>query len=114
MTLRAKEVSMTAFRFGFMILDAMLIACSGQAALVLQIGQNYTAAATPIALPDAGLAVSTNHVVQFIDGRYSVFSKSSGALLQTMMAGSFWTNAGVTMPSGVFAASPRVLFDLDS
>ena len=105
---------MTAFRFGFMILDAMLIACSGQAALVLQIGQNYTAAATPIALPDAGLAVSTNHVVQFIDGRYSVFSKSSGALLQTMMAGSFWTNAGVTMPSGVFAATPRVLFDLDS
>ena len=114
MTIRTKIVGMTALRLEVAFLNAVLFACSSHAALVLQIGQNFTAAATLLALPDAGLAVSTNHVVQFIDGRYSVFSKSTGALLQTMTGRSFWTNAGVTMPSGVFASTPRVLFDLDS
>jgi len=95
-------------------LSTFLVACAGQSALVLQIGQNYAGAATALPLPDGGLAVSTNHVVQLIDGRFSVFSKSAGTLLKTMTAGAFWTNAGVAMPPGVFGASPRVLFDLDS
>jgi hypothetical protein len=92
----------------------VLLACSGQAGVVLQIGQNYSAGSTPLALPDAGLAVSTNHIVQFINGRFSVLSKSTGVLLQSITARSFWTNAGVTMPAGVFPATPRVLFDWET
>jgi len=105
---------MSRARFKALVLNATLLACSGQAALMLQIGQNYSGSVTTLPLPNAGFAVSTNHVVQFIDGRYSVFGKATGALLQAMTAGAFWTNAGVTMPTGVFASTPRVVYDFDS
>src|SRR5215471_11317164 len=105
---------MTALRLQLHILSAVLLARMGHAALVPQLGQNYSGATTLLPLSDAGLAVSSNHIVQFIDGRYSVYGKSTGALLQTMTAGSFWTNAGVTMPSGDFGATPRIVFDWDS
>jgi len=83
-------------------------------AVVLGIGQNFTAAtygpdsgATP---PDAGIAVSSNHVVHFINGRFSVFSKTNSSALQTMSDLTFWGNAGVSFPSG-FVSDPRVFYD---
>src|ERR1051326_142604 len=83
--------------------------------LVLQIGQNFTAStfridsdATP---PDAALAVSSNHVVEFINGRYSVYCKTNADLLQSMTDLSFWTNAGVIFDPDLEVSDPRLIFD---
>src|SRR2546423_14663001 len=71
-----------------------------RAAVVLGIGQNFPAATFGIdsveTPPDAGIAVSSNHVVHFINGRFSVFSKTNSSALQTMPDLTFWENAGVS------------------
>src|SRR5206468_4931984 len=50
----------------------------GRAAVVLQIGNNFIAATYGIDStaqpPDAALAVGTNHLVELINGRFSVFT----------------------------------------
>lgn len=85
------------------------------ASIAVQIGQNFTAStlgvdsdSTP---PDAGLAVGTNHVVQFINGRYSVFNKTNAAKVQTMTDSTFWANAGITLSANLNVTDPRILFD---
>lgn len=62
--------------------------------------------------PDTDGAVGINHFVEMINGRFSVYSKSDGALVQTSSLDAFWTNAGVTPQD--FAFDPRVIFDHDS
>src|SRR2546429_1415515 len=86
-----------------------------RANLVLKIGKNFTASIFGVdseALPpDAALAVSSNHVVEFLNGRYSAFNKTNLVLLQSMADLSFWTNAGVTFSSGLDVSDPRLIFD---
>jgi hypothetical protein len=84
-----------------------------RANLILQIGQNFTASmygpdsdALP---PDAALAVSSNHVVEFINGRYSVFSKTNAALLQSTNDMTFWTNAGLSVGPDISVSDPRLV-----
>lgn len=82
-------------------------------ATTLTIGQNFTSSTvfdsgrTP---PDTMGAVGEEQIVELINGRYSVYRKSDGVLLQTSSLNNFWTNAGVT-PTGRFAFDPRVLYD---
>jgi len=82
-------------------------------AATLVIGQNFTSSTffdsgrNP---PDTMGAVGEEHIVELINGRYSVYRKSNGLQVQTTSLNNFWTNAGVT-PTGRFAFDPRVLYD---
>jgi hypothetical protein len=86
-----------------------------KANVILQIGRNFTASmygpdsdALP---PDAALAVSSNHVVELINGRFSVFSKTNAALLQSTNDMAFWTNAGLSFGPDISVSDPRLIFD---
>jgi len=61
--------------------------------------------------PDTEGAVGLDHYVELINGRFSVYDKSSGARVQTSTLDQFWTAAGVTTTSSF---DPRVIFDHDS
>ena len=101
----------------FVILALLLFASAAPAAYVLQLGKNATTATAGIdsfyTPPDAGLGVSTNHVVEIINGRFSVFNKSL-TRLQTFTDSGFWSSAGITVPSGWGFSDPRILFDTAS
>ena len=70
-----------------------------QAGVQVQLGQNFTASTlfvdSSAVPPDSDGAVGPNHFVEFINGRFSVYNKSSGTKLQTMTDSAFWTNAGI-------------------
>jgi len=58
--------------------------------------------------PDTMGAVGTSQYVQLINGSFSVYSKTTGALLAPRVTDStFWTNNG----GGATGGDPRVLFD---
>ena len=98
-----------------LLLSLLLAALPAKASLILQIGQNFTASTYGIDSdaypPDAALAASSNYVVEFINGRFSVFNKTNSTPLQTMSDLSFWINAGVTFEPGVCVSDPRLFFD---
>jgi hypothetical protein len=54
-------------------------------------------------------AVGPKHIVELINGRYTVYRKSDGVLLQTSSLNQFWTNAGVSFRKSTF--DPRILYD---
>jgi len=95
-----------------------MLAGSTDAALVLQMGHKALGATYPTdssALPpDASLGVSTNHIVELINGRFTVFRRPTLGRLETMTDLAFWQNAGITFPSGVLPTDPRVVFDTAS
>ncbi len=82
-------------------------------AAYLSIGQNFTSSTffdsgrNP---PDTMGSVGPDHIVELINGRYSVYRKSDGLQLKTSSLNDFWTNTGIT-PTGRFAFDPRVLYD---
>lgn len=87
-----------------------------RATLVVQITQSYTASSfgvdTQAVLPDAAIAVGPSHVVEFINGRYSVYDKANEHRLQTMTDLSFWSQAGVKVTSPYDVTDPRLFFDV--
>jgi hypothetical protein len=59
-------------------------------------------------------AVGPNHIMVLLNGRASVYNKSTGTLVGSGKSlNQFWTDAGAT-PSGSFAFDPRVVYDKDS
>ena len=78
-------------------------------------GQNFTAATfgidATLVPPDSNGAIGPQHFVELINGRFSVFDKSSGTRVQTSSDTSFWNNAGVSFAGGVFVSDPRVIYD---
>jgi hypothetical protein len=64
--------------------------------------------------PDTMGAVGPDHIMVLINGRASVYNKSTGSLVGSGKSlNQFWTDAGTT-PSGSFAFDPRVIYDKDS
>src|SRR5258708_8335989 len=88
---------------------------SAFATIAVQIGQNFTASTqgtdSTASPPDAGLAVGTNHVAQFINGRYSVFNKTNATKVQTMTDRTFWANAGIALTANIGMTDPRIIYD---
>lgn len=86
-----------------------------RAELMLRPGLNFTSATlfadSNLVPPDPDGAVGPNHFVQFINGRFSVFDKHSGAMTKTMTDLAFWTNAGVALPENALVSDPRILYD---
>src|SRR5579863_7430813 len=73
------------------------------AAAGLQIGQNFTGStfgpdsnASPA---DGNGAAGPQHFVEFINGRFSVYDKTTGSRVLTMTDLDFWSAAGVPIPS---------------
>jgi len=59
--------------------------------------------------PDTMGAVSDSHIVELINGRYAVYSKDTGAEIESSSQNQFWTDAGVNFTN--FTFDPRVLYD---
>ncbi|MGC8666788.1 MAG: hypothetical protein ACP5VE_01555 [Chthonomonadales bacterium] len=77
------------------------------------IGANFTGSSVGISgyiPPDTMGAIGPNAFVEFINGRYRVYSRS-GAVLASTTLNAFWTNAGVSSSSSF---DPRVLYDAGS
>jgi uncharacterized repeat protein (TIGR01451 family) len=79
----------------------------------IAVGLNFTGSTFQIDSgfipPDTMGAVGPNHIVELINGRYSVYRKSDGTRIQTSSLDEFWRAAGVSF-SG-FTFDPRILYD---
>ncbi len=85
---------------------------SPAAALEVEIGLDFTATdlfQSGFIPPDSQLAVGEDHLVELVNGRYAVYRKTDGALLESDSLDGFWIDAGV-LPE-LFAFDPRVLYD---
>src|SRR6266576_4074780 len=78
-----------------------LSASRAPAAVVVRIGQNFPGSTfgtdTFVEPADGDGAAGPNHFVELINGRYSVYDKSSGSRVQTKTEFGFWTNSGITL-----------------
>jgi len=95
------------------LLALLVVAPSLAVAQGGRIGLSFTAASysdSGFIPPDTMGAVGPDYIVELINGRYNVYDKSSGSLLDTKPLNGFWTAAGAT-PGGAFAFDPRVLYD---
>jgi hypothetical protein len=85
-------------------------------ALSVEVGTSFTGkvAATPGgAPPDTMGAVGEDHVVELLNGGFSVYAKQDGTLLERSASlNAFWESTGVTPIGGTF--DPRVLYDSSS
>lgn len=90
----------------------------GESQPAVSIGQNFTASSLKVdssaVPPDSNGAAGTAHFVEFINGRFSVFNKADGVRVKTMTDVSFWTQAGLTIPSGWDVTDPRIIYDPSS
>jgi hypothetical protein len=105
-------------RLGAWSLLVLLLRLQSPAAVVVQIGHNFTGARFGVEAfgepSDAAIAVGTSQVVEFVNGRYSVYHKATGGRTATMSDRDFWTSAGVVLSSRVGVSDPRIVFDPDS
>ncbi len=102
--------------FATQLLLAASITSRAQLTSTFQVGQSFTAStygidssATP---PDSDGTVGPSDYVEFINGRYAVFSKSDGTERLTITDTAFWNQAGITIPNGWEVTDPRIIFDI--
>jgi hypothetical protein len=100
------------------ILTGFLVALRLQAAVQVEIGQNFAASSLGVdsdAVPaDTTGAVGPSHFVEFLNGRYAVFDKTNGKMLQSLSSVEFWKAAGISIASTLDVTDPRMIFDTDS
>ncbi|NEP86877.1 MAG: hypothetical protein F6K18_08540 [Okeania sp. SIO2C2] len=106
------------FRSTAIVTTAVLgISIHAEAAnLTVNVGLNFTGSTLGIDSgfipPDTMGGVGNDHIVELINGRYSVYDKTTGTRVQTSTLDTFWTDAGVTFRE--FTFDPRVLYDQNS
>ncbi|EDX83580.1 hypothetical protein S7335_760 [Synechococcus sp. PCC 7335] len=85
---------------------------NAEAPLLPTIGLNFTSSTlfvnSNFIPPDTMGAVGPKHIVELINGRYTVYDKDDGTQLQTDSLRQFWRDSGI-LRSDVF--DPRVLYD---
>jgi hypothetical protein len=88
---------------------------SAQPAVVTSIGQNFTgstfgvdSAATPA---DCNGAIGPQHFVEFINGSFAVYNKTTGQNVKRVTDVHFWSTAGVTISSDDIVTDPRIIYD---
>jgi hypothetical protein len=82
----------------------------------LTIGPNFTGSTlfdSGSIPPDTMGGVGPDHIVELINGRYSVYRKQDGVRVQTSTLDQFWIDAGVSFQV-FFTFDPRILYDLVS
>ena len=63
--------------------------------------------------PDTMGAVGPNHIVEFINGNFEVFDKTTGASLETRSLLNFWTaKVGTPAPNNNNIFDPKIIFDI--
>lgn len=81
-------------------------------AQLVSIGQNFTGSSfsnSGFIPPDTMIAVGPTSFVEILNGRYAVYDKGSGSVIQTNTLNQFWSNAG---PAPIkYAFDPRVVYD---
>jgi hypothetical protein len=86
-----------------------------QAAVQVAVGQNFTGSSygadSPYNPPDCNGVAGPDHFVELINGRFKVYSKTDGSVLQSMTSGDFWTSSGLTFDPGVIDSDPRIVYD---
>jgi hypothetical protein len=84
--------------------------------LAIDIGVNFTGSTndvdSPYIPPDTMADVGPNHIVELLNGTYSVYDKADGNELFGSSLDAFWVAAGASLNSDTF--DPRVLYDADS
>ncbi|XWK91142.1 MAG: hypothetical protein U7127_14155 [Phormidium sp.] len=78
----------------------------------LSIGLNFTGSSSfnsGFIPPDTMGAVGPNHIVEMINGRYAIYSKTNGSLIQGTSLDQFWLNAGIAPRS--YSFDPRIVYD---
>ncbi len=90
--------------------------CAGApAAPVTSIGLNFTASTynvNDVALPpDSNGAIGPNHFVEFINGSFTVYSKTNGEAVKRVTDLHFWSNAGVVISPDDVTTDPRIIYD---
>ncbi len=100
-----------------LVLLACLVAFGwrGRAAVPAFIGQNFTGSVYGTDSlsfpPDSNGAVGPDHFVEFINGRFSAYSKTNGSRVLTQTDLAFWNAAGITLPTGYDLTDPRIVYD---
>ncbi len=100
-------------------LAVALLCAAPAAALDLRIDATYTGSTsaesvgTTIPVPDADAAVGPGHFVELLNGRYAVYDKDTGVLVDSSSQVEFWADAGIA-GSISQAADPRLLYDAAS
>jgi hypothetical protein len=97
-------------------LSLFLAALPAAATIVAGIGQNFTASTlgtdSTALPPDCNGTVGPTNYVEFINGRYSVFDKTTATRVQTFTDLTFWSRAGINVPSPRWAVTdPRLVYD---
>ena len=81
----------------------------------LTIGQNFLASTYNVDVislpPDANGVVGPNHFVEFINGSYAVYNKTTGAKVKRITDLHFWSSAGVTLSADDATTDPRIIYD---
>jgi hypothetical protein len=78
----------------------------------LSIGLNFTGltqADGVASIPDTLAAVGPKHIMELLNGRFTVYAKKDGTPLQAGSLDQFWTDAGATPPGAT--GDSRLLFD---
>jgi len=60
---------------------------------------------------DGNGAIGPNHFVEFINGRFAVYAKTTGTRVKNSDDVTFWARAGVTLTTGYAVSDPRVIYD---
>ena len=79
----------------------------------IRVGLNFTGATifdSGFIPPDTMGAVGPNHIIELINGRYSVYRKNDGVLLESRSLDDFWRAAGVNSIR-TYTFDPRILYD---
>ena len=109
---------MAEIKFQFVLTMLLNIALTGLVACQVQarefsIGLNFSGSnlsESGFRPPDTMGTVGMGHVVEMINGRYRVYDKTNGALLENRSLNSFWSNANAPH-AGNFSFDPRVQYD---
>jgi hypothetical protein len=103
-------------RIGFVLATGFAFGVPAAPALAVQVDitLNFTSVRRSeygglgLAPPDTMGAVGEDHIVEFINGLYRVFDKSTGAVLQNKPSYRFWYDTGIFIGDGF---DPRVAYD---
>lgn len=96
---------------------AFLVILPTHAAVVMGIGQNFTASTFGIdstgTPPDSNGTVGPTNYVEFINGNFAVFNKANAARVLSMSDLVFWSRAGVKIDiaNSWDVTDPRIIYD---
>jgi hypothetical protein len=95
-----------------LVVSFMHRATSVQAGVAVRIGQNFTGSTDSLAwAPSPSGAANTDYFVEFNVDTFAVYRKADGTVVQSLPWDSFWSQAGVTIPSTYGRNMARVVYD---